>query len=686
MTSIPTSQLADSVPGQRLVRVAVDAPLPEPLTYVHPEGVIFQRGQIVEVPLGRRAKPTRGLIVGEGSEESIRGLKKLKSVSSTEVEWPPLAEPFVCWLEWLAEYYLYPLGFVFSNALPPLTKHSQRKTKHPSPVRASEYREPPELNEEQARAVAAISGQGEGFSSHLLLGVTGSGKTEVYLRVLEPLIKAGKKAIVLVPEISLTPQLLSRFANRFGVEKIASFHSQLTPREKTNMWWSVIDGSAQILVGARSALFCPVQNLGMIIVDEEQELSYKQEDHLRYHARDAALMLAKLSGCPIVLGSATPSLETWQNVQNQKIQIHELHHRAVAVQPPTLEVVDMRGLEPDAERPGWLSPRLHTAIETALAQGKQAALFLNRRGIANLLLCPGCGFSFECPNCDIHLTLHHKTLVCHYCEYHQSVPSICPDCKDGELKPIGIGTEKVQNDLQELFPEANIFRADRDEIQTRQDYEKLIEDMENQTIDILVGTQMIAKGLDFPHLQAVGLVLADIGMNFPDFRAGERMYQLMTQMAGRAGRHVKAGEKPGEVIIQTFNPTHSAVQHAVASNFSIFAQAELEARQIFNYPPFGYLIAIKVQSLDKHIAQSFINSLARKLNSLKATNETKFAIELLGPTESPLSRIKNQHRFHLLLKDKNRQRLHKVCQWLLQNEDPPPKVKLIVDVDPMNLL
>ncbi len=671
---------------RRFVKVAVDAPLPKPLTYLDEgsEGVV--RGQIVQVPLGRRSKLTRGLIVGTATEAEANEFKNLKSISKEMVEWPPLPEPFVKWLEWLSQYYLYPLGFVFSNALPRLGRFTQRKTKHPSPVRSSERTTPPALTTEQAKAVNAITKVLDGFSAHLLLGITGSGKTEVYLRALEPILAAGKKAIVLVPEISLTPQLLSRFANRFGAEKIASLHSQLTDREKTNMWWTMVDGPAQILIGARSALFCPLANLGMIIVDEEQELSFKQEDHLRYHARDAALVLAKLSGCPIILGSATPSLETWQNVLTQKFQVHELTHRAVAVVPPTLEVVDMRGLESTQDLPGWLSPKMHGAIETALAAGKQAALFLNRRGVANLLLCPACGFSFECPNCDINLTLHHRTLVCHYCEYHQSVPGVCPDCKEGELKPIGIGTEKIQSDLAELFPEARIFRADRDEIQSRQDYEKLIEDMEKQNIDILVGTQMIAKGLDFPHLQMVGLVLADIGMNFPDFRAGERMYQLMTQMAGRAGRHVKEGEPPGQVIIQTYNPTHSAVQHAIGSSYAAFAEAELAIRQLFHYPPHGYMIAIKVQSLEKSLASNFIGGLARKLNSLKAKDENKFAVELLGPTESPLSRIKNQYRFHLLLKDTNRQRLHKVCQWLIENEEPPPKVKLVVDVDPMNLL
>jgi primosomal protein N' (replication factor Y) len=464
---------------------------------------------------------------------------------------------------------------------------------------------PPVMTEEQHASFESIS-KFKTFSSHLVFGVTGSGKTEIYLRLLEKVLEEGKTGIVLVPEISLTPQLIQRFSRRFG-DKIAALHSQLTDRERTTQWWDIIEGRKRILVGARSALFCPIQNLGLIIVDEEHEPSYKQDEKLKYNGRDAAVMLAKQADCPIVLGSATPSLETWKNAVEKKYHLHTLKNRVANRSLPDMLVVDLREEKASEEAqklkeekyshlPFWMSPLLFEKMRSTLDDGYQAALFLNRRGVAQMVLCPACGHTRECPNCDINLTLHHHThLVCHYCDYHESLKNKCPDCSEGHLEAMGLGTELLENDLAKLFPDKKIARADRDEIQTRTDLEDLILGMEEGTIDILVGTQMIAKGLDFPKLKLVGLVLADVGFNLPDFRATERSFQLITQMSGRSGRHVKPGESPGTVVIQTYNPEHESLVFAQKHDFEGFAQQELNNRSALSYPPVGKLLGFRLQ-------------------------------------------------------------------------------------------
>ncbi len=689
---------------QPFVNVAVDAPLHQSFLYAVPEGAALSRGQVVGVPFGTRSRICKGVILSGESEK--KGDFKVKSVSEIYDDLPQLHEGFLQWLEWLSEYYLYPLGAILPMCLPPILKKSARALKHPSPLNDSKRGGvPPKMNSEQEAAISAIKATHGRFAAHLVFGITGSGKTEVYLHALDELIKNNKKGLVLVPEIALTPQLLDRFSERFGADKIAAIHSQLTPRERSNMWWKILDGTAQILVGARSALFCPIADLALIIVDEEHEASFKQDDHLRYNARDSAVMLAKFSNCPIILGSATPSLETWNNAVSGKFMIHHLQQKAVATHPPVIEVIDMREAKSKSQNeeptsrivenheqlkvqlPEWLSERLFLAIDTTLKANKQVALFLNRRGVANVLLCSGCGYAAECPNCDIHLTLHGRNhLVCHYCDYHQMVPSICPECKEFPLKSVGTGTEKIQSDLEVIFPRKRIFRADRDEIQSRQHYEGLVREMENQNIDILVGTQMIAKGLDFPHLQTVGLILADIGMNIPDFRATERVYQLITQMAGRAGRHSLTEHEAGLVLIQTFNPAHPAIAFALSGRYSDFAQHEMQVREQFHYPPFGHLVSIKVHSLDKNLALSFIKIVVGKIENMRSQDPGKYDLEILGPVPAPLSKLNNIYRFQFMLKGSKRNRIHGLAAWIFKNFEAPPKVKFFVDVDPINLM
>lgn len=674
-----------------LWQVAVDAPLSEALTYSSSEPL--QRGQLVNVPLGRRK--VKGVILGPTKSTPEF---EVKSIDSVDTEYRTLPEPFVTWLEWLSTYYMHPVGQVFQSTYPPLRKTDKVRASKRDPVIPQLTADSAlDLTPEQKNCFESIS-KFSHFSTHLLFGVTGSGKTEVYLRLLDKVLREGKRGLVLVPEISLTPQLIQRFARRFG-DKIAALHSQLTDRERTNQWWDIVDGRKSILIGARSALFCPINNLGLIIVDEEHEPSFKQDEKLKYNGRDAAVMMGKLMDCPVILGSATPSLETWKNARDGRYQLHTLKNRVANRSLPTMEVIDLRENKANDELqklleqkyshlPFWLSPALYEKMREILDQGDQAALFLNRRGIAQMVVCPACGHTRECPNCDISLTLHAGShLVCHYCDYHENMKAKCPDCKEGELNAIGLGTELLETDLKRLFPGKKISRADRDEIQNRADLEDLIHNMESGEIDILVGTQMIAKGLDFPKLKLVGLVLADVGFNLPDFRATERSFQLITQMSGRSGRHVKEGENPGYVIIQTFNAEHESITYAKNHDFEGFAENELNIRSALNYPPAGRLISFRIQGPHLGKVEETARLLARRAQGLKAHSQNYSSVEVLGPAEAPLAKLRGQFRYHLLLKTTSISVANPFARQLLGDQSwVPSGIKILVDIDPMNLL
>lgn len=667
--------------------IAVDAPLNEPLTYKAPEelSALLKRGLLVNVPLGKRN--VKGVLLSEQSNKPDFEIKNIKDIDD---EYQPLPNFFVKWLEWLAHYYVYPVGSVAALAYPPLRRTDKvRKSSRPPVVPVMESFKPPVLTEEQSKVFADIKSH-HNFSTHLIFGVTGSGKTEIYLRLLEETLARGKKGIVLVPEISLTPQLVQRFASRFPGQ-IGVLHSQLTDRERTNQWWEIVEGNKSILIGARSALFCPIENLGMIIVDEEHESSFKQDEKLKYHGRDAAIMLAKFANCPVVLGSATPSLESWKNAVEGKYHLHTMEKRVENRSLPVVEIIDLRN-EPEEKAaediPSWMSPQLFTALDENFKNKKQSALFLNRRGIAQVVLCRDCGFTVECPNCDITLTLHGRShLVCHYCDYHEDLKDSCPSCKEGELKPVGLGTELVEEDLRRLFPEATVARADRDEIQNRADLEDLIEKMEKSEIDILVGTQMIAKGLDFPNLTLVGIVLADVGFNLPDFRSTERSFQLLTQVSGRAGRHVKPGEAPGRVLIQTYNPDHPSLEYSQKTDFRGFAEYEMQSRAPLNYPPSGKLTAFRIQGTQAARVLEGARLLAMRAQQLKNHHQNYANIEVLGPAEAPIAKLRGQYRYHLLVKGTDFKFLNSFVHQLLGDQKwLPPAVRVSVDVDPLHLL
>lgn len=678
--------------------VAVNCPLDTIFTYSASELTLEEqrklcRGQKVFVPLGKRKK-TEGVIVG--STTSVSGEFVIRSIIGIDHEFEPFLEAFVLWLEWLANYYIHPLGFVMMNVFPPLDKgtgNARKKTKKAAPVKLENYVEPPVLTPQQDKVIKDIL-KHESFSTHLIFGVTGSGKTEVYMRVLETHLAKGKTGLVIVPEIALTPQLLRRFAQRFG-DRIAVIHSHLTPREKTNQWWDIVDGRKSILIGARSALFCPIPNLGIIIVDEEHEASFKQDESLRYQARDAAIMRAHLQNIPILLGSATPSLESWNNAQTGRYVLHLLQNRVENRDLPIVDVIDLKkekvyqkSFKENLPYPRWMSHYLWTEMQKVLDQGKQVALFLNRRGFASVVQCPDCGFVMECPNCDISLTLHGShDLVCHYCDYHHRLSELCHNCNEGQWVALGLGTEQMEQDIKKHFPNLVVARADRDEINSREDMEELITAMENGTINILIGTQMIAKGLDFPNLTLVGLVLADVGLHMPDFRSGERAFQIITQVSGRSGRHIKPGEQPGRVVIQTYSPDHPSIITATQADFESFAAQEIEIRKELSYPPFGKIMSIRISGADKEKTKSSARLLKKRSEELKTKFESYADIQILGPSEAPLARIKNQYRFQVLVKGPKTQVLNKFIRQVLGDSKwINPQVQMSVDVDPVNML
>lgn len=671
------------MPLERYVKLAVEAPLLNALTYKTTED--WPAGTSVIVPLGRRKANAIILGPGEASENF-----EIKSIDVVNEDRPILPHKYLRWLEWIADYYVHPIGLVTALAFPPLkNKTSSRKSKKSDILKNIDILPRPKLTIEQASCLESILSH-TGFQPHLLHGVTGSGKTEVYLQLLEQTLSTGKRGLVLVPEIALTPQLIQRFASRFG-DQIAVLHSHLTDRERTNQWWSVLDRQKKILIGARSALFCPIDDLGIIIVDEEHEPSYKQDEKLKYNARDAAIVLAKNYDIPIVLGSATPSLESWQNTLTGRYKLHSMLSRVGERKLPTVQVVDLRELKTQkaeglhAELPHWMSPILFSEITQTLEKNEQVALFLNRRGIAQTVLCSDCGYIYRCPNCEISLTLHGRAnLVCHYCDYNSQLGHICESCKSGEPKSLGLGTEQIEEDMAKLFPSRRIARADRDEIHSRELLEELISKMESHEIDILVGTQMIAKGLDFPKLTLVGLVLADIGFNLPDFRATERSFQLLTQVSGRAGRHVMDG---GRVIIQTYNPEYASITYAKNIQYREFANFELSARRELNYPPFGRLASLRITAKTPKLGIETAERLASRAENLKSLNSAYANIQILGPTEAALAKLRGKYRFHLLLKALAPNVLSAFCRQLLSDSSwIGSGTKVQVDIDPLNLL
>ncbi len=517
----------------------------------------------------------------------------------------------------------------------------------------------------------------------LLHGVTGSGKTEVYLQAIAATISSGKTALILVPEISLTPQTVARFKRRFAEiqQKVAVLHSHLSGGERFDEWHKIVEGNAKIVIGARSALFAPLQNLGLIVVDEEHEGSYKQDTAPRYHARDVAVVRAKIERCVVVLGSATPSLESIHNTRVGKYQLIELKERVDDCSLPLIRIIDLKKEARNLSKsggPAIISERLRTAVDERLSKGEQVILFLNRRGFATSLSCPSCGHVCGCPHCSVSLTFHRKQekLVCHMCGYQRVAPRKCPECNDPSIRFAGYGTEKVEEILRKIFPVARLARVDTDTMSRKGALRKTLNDFKAAKLDILVGTQMIAKGLHFPNVTLVGILNADIGLHVPDFRAGERTFQLLTQVAGRAGR----GEMEGEVIIQTFTPQSPSVQFARHHDYLGFSDQELEFRKSFSYPPYYHCLIVTVRSEHARMAEFTLQTLHRKLGK-----ELPKKIIMGEPLESPLAKAAGQFRFQVMLRSPNPRLMTNYVRSITDKLTVPDEVAMAVDVDPLFL-
>lgn len=548
----------------------------------------------------------------------------------------------------------------------------------------------PKLNPDQESAVAvlltAIGGSDDAAVKRpfLLHGVTGSGKTEVYLRTLGAVLDSGKSAIVLVPEISLTPQTVERFRSRFdhaggGGAGVAVLHSHLTDAERREEWMRLQRGEARIAIGARSAVFAPLSSLGLIIVDEEHENTYKQEETPRYHARDVAVMRGRLEGCPVLLGSATPSIESYRNALTGKYRLLSLPKRADGQLMPLIRVVDLRLQGKRAKSDGGLSAPLQMAITKRLELGQQTILFLNRRGFATSMLCEQCGHVCRCPNCSLSMTFHRdeNRLACHLCGHASTPPERCPECRDPGIRHSGLGTQRVEEGIRRAFPSARIARMDADTMTKRGSYADVLGKFKARQIDILIGTQMIAKGLDFPNVTLVGIINADIGLHSPDFRAGERTFQLLTQVAGRAGR----GETEGEVIVQTFSPASPSLQHARHHDFAGFYEQEISFRETFRHPPFARMLLVRVRGVSPERTSHAAAAVAKKLKDLAPDY-----VEVSDSAPAPLERSHGQYRFHIILKSSSGAVLGKLARELLSSMTLPKDVVMTFDVDPYSLM
>ncbi len=541
---------------------------------------------------------------------------------------------------------------------------------------------PPKLMPQQEEAFAAARAAIDGRNPRVVLlhGVTGSGKTEVYLHAMQYVLDRGGGAIVLVPEIALTPQTVERFRGRFG-DVVAVLHSHLSDGERHDEWHRLHEGRARIAIGARSALFAPVRRLGLIVVDEEHEHTYKQEETPRYHARDVAVVRAVREDCAVLLGSATPSLESWHNARRGRYALARMPHRVDHRRMPLIRVIDLRREREREGRLYALSRDLFEAIRDRLARAEQTILFLNRRGYASALVCPRCGHVARCADCSVALTFHkqRRRLLCHLCGAAHPLPDRCPapECRDPAFRYAGLGTERIEEVLAKVFPKARVRRMDSDSMRRKESYAEVLGDFRTGRIDILVGTQMIAKGLDFPNVTLVGVVNADVSLHMPDFRAGERTFQLLTQVAGRAGR----GEVAGEVIVQTFTPFHPAIQAARRMATEDFCDQEIEFRRELGYPPCGRLACVTVRGPDEaevtRAAGGFAEALRPMLNP---------AVRCAEPAPSPIARVRGQYRYQLVLRAPRARDLAEPLRRALDTFRWPRAVTVAVDIDAHSLL
>lgn len=528
-----------------------------------------------------------------------------------------------------------------------------------------------ELTNDQRSVVDEVLAN-TGYFPYLLFGVTGSGKTEVYMELIEDALNKGKTSIVLVPEISLTPQMVLRFQKRFG-DNIAAIHSALSDGEKYDEWRRIVKGEAKIVIGARSAIFAPLNNIGMIIIDEEHSDSYKQDDsNPRYNAKDIALLRGKYHNCPVIMGSATPSLEVFARAKKGVFKLLELPNRINGKSLPHINIVDMN--EMISKTKGHFSPVLLEAISARLLKNEQIILLLNRRGYSSFVTCKNCGYTFKCPNCDITLTYHKssRTLRCHYCGYGTKVYDTCPECHEKSINDLGVGTEKVEEELNKLFPESKILRMDFDTTSRKGMHEKMIKAFKNHEYDILLGTQIVSKGLDFDNVTLVGVINADTSLNIPDFRSSETTFSLLAQVAGRAGR----SDKEGEVIIQTFNPEHYAIQYTKKHDYLGFYNREMSIRRELKYPPYYYICYVKISGKDnKYIYEE-------SLKITKLFHNKLINMIILGPSPCTIFKLNNIYRYGIILKYKKDEDLREVLNKVIEHYKDNRNIKIDVNFNP----
>jgi primosomal protein N' (replication factor Y) len=719
-----------------IARVALDTPLDHLFDYLAPDAVAGDVGRRVEVPFGPRARI--GVLV-ELAEHSEVAPEALKAVARIDRDTLPLPTELLALARFAAGYYHHSLGAVLASLLPPALRQSGGTARQPEPlaycmtdagitataalstrapaqqalasrlaagplarVAASERERTllrdwlhrgwlqaapavalaaaaaPLPTREQAAALTAIRAQPEGYTPWLLHGVTGSGKTEVYLRLVADTLARGRQALVLVPEIHLTPQLAERFQARFPAARLVGLHSGLAAGERRAGWLEALSGRADIVLGTRLAVFTPLPRLGLVVVDEEHDTSYKQMEGMRYSARDVAVWRAREAGVPVLLGSATPALETWKNAKAGRYRLLSLGERAHAqANLPRVRLIDTRN---DRPRQG-LSAALLRALTDCLARGEQSLVFINRRGYAPTLLCNGCGHIFPCPRCSAHLVLHREgqgyRLVCHHCGLNGRPPETCPECGGLDLRPSGQGTQRVEETLAEHFPEARLLRIDRDTAARKGAFSAMRDRVAAREVDILVGTQIVTKGHDFPHLTVVGVIGADQALVSPDFRAGERLFAQLMQVAGRAGR----AERPGEVLIQTRYPTHPLYQAVSRHDYPGYAASALSERRAADFPPYVAQAVLRAEAAEEEAAIGFL------LAAREAGVALGGGVELFDPVPALMQRIASRQRLQLLVQAANRKRLQAFLgNWLLSLEELPARgVKWVLDVDPVDV-
>ncbi|MFH1288245.1 MAG: primosomal protein N' [bacterium] len=660
------------------VQVALPIPINKLFTYRIPDH--FQNkiavGQRVLVPFG--GKKLVGYVIELTDMTDVSKLKEIEEI----IDEQPVIIPSVLKLsKWMSEYYLCSLGDVLKSAFPSALKKPKRK----QVLSTEQYNKEKcfVLTDEQSSALELIKKDIdiEKPGIFLLFGITGSGKTEVYIRAVQHVLGKKKQALILVPEIGITPQIVERFRRRFNNE-VAVIHSRLKASERYFEFEKIRNGEVNIVIGVRSAVFAPLKNLGIIIVDEEHDSSYKQTESPKYNARDVALMRAKFENAVCVLGSATPSLESYHKAGKGSYNLLPLTERIEKRPLPKVKIVDLRQEFVKNGKAEIFSDVLKGAISLRLQKKEQVILFINRRGFSNFVLCRECGEVLTCRNCDVSLTFYKNKNIgkCHYCGYQKKIPELCPKCESGYLQNFGFGTEQAEMELKNCFPLAKITRMDLESTRGRESFEDIYKAFLNHEIDILVGTQMVTKGFDFVNVTLVGVISADTNLNLPDFRASERTFQLLTQVAGRAGR----GAIPGDVIVQTYLPEHYAILASKEHDYKRFFKEELSFRKSLNYPPFSFIINIFVKGSKEERVIDASQKLVQALYRGKRNAKTKLVI--LGPAEASISKIKAQYRWQIILKTEVRSFAREVLMSAIEKTELPKGVTVHFDIDPQGIM